>query len=139
MSKLAELGESVTQSVLDRVGKGFSEVQERTPLAYDLLEGKDAYLVVFDASGATQDDIQVRYLGGEIEVRIDRFRDLHQGYDMRFPGRGLALNGSLRLPDDAIVTPETAEATLTKNGTLEVRLPKDPAHTDVDVRDESTS
>ncbi len=70
-----------------------------------------------------------------MEVRIDRFRDFHEGYEMRFPGRGLALDGSVTLPSDAAVDPETAQATLESNGTLHVRVPR--ADTDHD-EDEAT-
>jgi HSP20 family molecular chaperone IbpA len=44
---------------------------------------------------------------------------------MRYPGRGLALDGSVTLPEDAVVDPDEATATLKKDGTLHVRVPKD--------------
>lgn len=121
---LREFGRSAVNTVLDRVGRGVSRVQERTPLAYDLLESPDAYLVVFDAPGATDGDLQVRFREGAVEVRIDRFRDFHEGFDMRFPGRGLSLDGRAELPHDAAVDPDGASATLSEHGTLRVRVPK---------------
>jgi len=90
----------------------------------DLLESDDAYLAVFDAPGATSSDVQVRFEDNSVEVRIDRFRDFHDGFEMRFPGRGLSLDGTIHLPPDADVDPDEADATLRTNGSLEVRVPK---------------
>lgn len=122
--RLKDVGESAVNTVLDRVGRGVATVQEKSPLAYDLLESEDAYLVVFDAPGAERSDVQVRFNEGAVEIRIDRFRDFHEGFDMRFPGRGLALDGHAELPPGAAVEPEDASSTLTDHGTLRVRVPK---------------
>ncbi|WP_435063170.1 Hsp20/alpha crystallin family protein [Halobaculum sp. EA56] len=122
--RLKDVGESAVNTVLDRVGRGVAKVQERSPLAYDLLESEDAYLVVFDAPGAERSDVQVRFNEGAVEVRIDRFRDFRDGFEMRFPGRGLALDGRAELPPGAAVAPEDATSTLAGNGTLRVRIPK---------------
>ena len=130
MGTIRDIGRSVGSAVVERVGRAASRVQESTPLASDLLESDDAYLVVFDAPGATTSDVQVRYRNGAVLVRIDRFRDYHEGFEMRFPGRGLSLDGRVRLPDDALVDPEHADATLRENGTLEVRIPKRPTGDD---------
>jgi HSP20 family molecular chaperone IbpA len=136
MTGIREIGESVANTVLERVGRGMSRVQERKPLPYDLLESDDAYLVVFDTPGVQRSDVQVRFLDGEVQVRVDRFRDFHEGFEMRFPGRGLSLDGEVTLPDDAAVDAEKAAATLADNGTLRIRIPKDDRATDVEVRDE---
>ncbi|MFB6108825.1 MAG: Hsp20/alpha crystallin family protein [Haloplanus sp.] len=138
MTGFREFGKSAANTVLERVGRGVGKVQERKPLPCDVLESDDAYLVVFDAPGATQSDVQVRYVDGEVQVRIDRFRDFHEGFEMRFPGRGLSLDGRARLPPDADVDAGEASATLTDNGTLEVRVPKerDADATAVEVRAE---
>jgi len=136
MSGLGEFGKSTMNAILERVGRGVSRVQERKPLPYDLLESDEAYLVVFDAPGATRSDVQVRFLEGEVQVRLDRFRDFHEGFEMRFPGRGLSLDGRAELPADASVDVSEASATLSTNGTLRVRIPKDGAATDVTVREE---
>jgi len=119
-----DIGESVSNAVLQRVGRASARAQEARGLSADVLESDDAYLVVFDAPGAEGTDVQVRFLDGAVEVRVDRFRPFHEGFDMRFPGRGLALDGEVRLPDDAAVDPDGATATLTDRGTLEVHLPK---------------
>ena len=122
--RLKELGESIAENTLERIGRGVSRIQEQRPLSYDLLESEDAYLVVFDAPGVQRKDVQVRFLDGEVRVRIDRFRDFHEGFEMRFPGRGLSLDGSAPIPQETAVEPEDATATVTDAGTLQVRLPK---------------
>ena len=121
---IRDIGRSVGSAILQRVGRAASKVQESKPLPVDLLESDDAYLVVFDAPGATGSDVQVRYADGAVLVRIDRFRDFHEGFEMLFPGRGLSLDGRADLPNDAVVDAEAATATLTENGTLQVRVPK---------------
>ena len=138
MSRLKTYGREAITTVLERVGRGISQVQERKPLDYDLLESDDAYLVVFDAPGASKDDVQVRFINGELEVRIDRFREFYEGFEMRFPGRGLTLSGTAELPEAASVTTGTTtpEATLTHAGTLHVRIPKSESAQEVTVEDE---
>ncbi|RBI63649.1 Hsp20/alpha crystallin family protein [halophilic archaeon] len=121
---LRELGRSVGNAVFQRVGRAASKVQETRPLPADLLESDDAYLVVFDAPGATGSDVQVRFADGAVLVRLDRFREFHEGFGMVFPGRGMSLDGRVELPPDAEVDANAASATLTDSGTLEVRVPK---------------
>ena len=130
---LRELGRSVGSAVLRRVGRAAGKVQESKPLPVDVLESDDAYLAVFDAPGATGSDVQVRYADGAVHVRIDRFRDFYEGFEMLFPGRGLSLDGKADLPADAAVDAEEASATLTENGTLRVHVPKREAATDDSV------
>jgi len=124
MSKLAGAGRSMADVVVKRVGRVAGRIQEAGFLPADVLSDDDAYLVVFDAPGATASDVQVRYRHGAVEVRIDRFREHYEGFEMRFPGRGMSLDGRARLPGDAQVDAGAATATLRDNGTLEVRLPK---------------
>lgn len=121
---IRDLGESVGDAVLTRAGRAAAAVQERRSLPVDLLERDDAYLAIVDAPGAVASDVQVRYTDGTVLVRIDRFREFHEGFQMRFPGRGLALGGEVELPEDAVVSAEHASATLTERGTLDVELPK---------------
>jgi HSP20 family molecular chaperone IbpA len=123
-NRLKQLGESIAETTVERIGRGVSRIQERRPLPYDVLESDDAYLIVFDAPGVRRQDVQVRFLDGEVKVRIDRFRDFHEGFEMRFPGRGLALDGSAPIPEEVPVAPDEATATVTDEGTLEVHLPK---------------
>ena len=136
MSGIVEAGRSAARRVLERVGRGWSKMQERRPLSYDLLESDDAYLVVFDAPGVRGEDLNVTYLDHTVEVELDRFRDFYDGYEMVFPGRGVSLSGSADLPRDANVTPEGANATLTRNGTLQVEIPKNDDASDVAVVEE---
>ncbi|ODR80614.1 heat-shock protein Hsp20 [Haladaptatus sp. W1] len=121
---LRELGRSTVTAVASKVGRAASKVQESRPIPSDLLESEDAYLIVFDAAGATGSDVQVRFVRDSVLVRIDRFRDFHEGFDMVFPGRGMSLDGQVELPADAEVDPKKATATLTDSGTLQVTVPK---------------
>lgn len=121
---IRDIGRSVGETVAENVGRAVGRLQEATPLSADLLESDDAYLVLFDAPGAAASDVQVRYEEGEVLVRIDRFREFREGYEMRYPGRGLALDGSVELPEDALVDPDGATATLREDGTLAVEVPK---------------
>jgi HSP20 family molecular chaperone IbpA len=138
MTRLSEIGESARNAVLEQVGRGMSRVQERTPLRHDVLESDDEYLVVFDAPGASRSDVQVRFVDNAVEVRIDRFRDFYEDFEMRFPGRGLSLQGRAELPDEAVVRPADSTATLTDRGELRVRIPKDERGRSVAVADEET-
>ena len=121
---IRDISRSVGETVAENVGRAAGRLQEAKPLSADVLESEDAYLVVFDAPGAAASDVQVRHEDGEVLVRIDRFREFREGYEMRFPGRGLALDGSVELPDDAAVDPDRATATLRSDGTLAVEVPK---------------
>jgi len=137
MSQLREFTEEIGETVLESVGRAVSKAQERTPLPVDLLESDDAYLAVFDAPDATTSDVQVQLSGRTVEVRLDRFREPREGFEMRFPGRGLTLDGHVTLPPDAAIDGEGATATLQENGTLQVRIPKRDDGTTVAVTDES--
>lgn len=140
MSRLPDveaLGERIGEAVLTRSGRAAARIQERGPLPVDLLATDEEYLAVFDAPGATASDVQVRYLDGEVLVRIDRFREFREGHEMRFPGRGLSLDGAVSLPADAVVAADAASATLSDRGTLEVRLPRiETAEVDVETPSE---
>ncbi|WP_436927820.1 Hsp20/alpha crystallin family protein [Halosimplex amylolyticum] len=141
MSKIRHIGESLGNAVLENVGRAMGRAQERTPLPVDLLESEEAYLAVFDAPGVRGSDVQVQYDDGAVEVRVDRFRGFHEGFEMRYPGRGLALDGRVELPEHARVDAEAATATLRDNGTLEVEIPKtdEPVEADVDEALETES
>jgi len=134
-----EFAEAVGGEVLKRAGRAASRVQEESPLPVDVLESDDEYLVVFDAPGASAGDVQVSYEGDEVRVRVDRFREFREGFEMVFPGRGLTLEGSARLPEDAVVNAKAARAELNDDGTLYVFLPKTGSNgtrIEVTVRDD---
>ncbi|MFW6018927.1 MAG: Hsp20/alpha crystallin family protein [Halapricum sp.] len=124
MTSLRDVGKTISSTVLENVGRAMGRAQERTPLPVDLLESDEAYLAVFDAPGVTSSDVQVRLTERTIEVRIDRFRDVYESFEMVLPGRGMALDGAVTLPEDAPIDPEGTTATLHDNGTLRVQVPK---------------
>lgn len=124
MSRLRELRESIGSTVLDGIGRASARVQERKPLPVDLLESEESYLAVFDAPGVEAPDVAVRFEHGVLHVRIDRFREFYDDYEMRLPGRGMSLDSEVALPADASVDSAGATATVTANGTLRVELPK---------------
>ncbi len=129
---IRDVGETLGSKAMEAVGRAMARTQEHGGLGVDLLTSEDAYLAVFDAPGAQGEDVQARYEDGAVLVRIDRFREHREGFEMRFPGRGLSLDGRVELPDDADVDPDGATATLADNGTLQVRVPRtdDPATAD---------
>jgi HSP20 family protein len=131
-----EFVQSIGNTVMKQIGRVASRFQEERALASDLLESEDEYLVVFDVPGVTTSDVAVRYESGAIRVRVDRFRDHYEGYTMRFPGRGLSLDGRRRLPQDADVDASAARARLDGDGTLSVFLPK--RESGFDTGDEDT-
>jgi HSP20 family molecular chaperone IbpA len=121
---IREFSESLGDAIFETIGRTVGRVQENTRLQADLLESDDAYLVVFDTPGANASELQVRYIDDRIEVQLDRFRSFYDDYELRFPGRGLTLDGSITLPEDGDIDPEAASATLKQTGALHVRVPK---------------
>lgn len=121
---LGNLPKSVGSVLYRQVGRANGQVQNHRSLPVDVLENETSYQVVFDAPGAEPDDVQVRYLEGTVKIQIDRFRQFRDGYEMRFPGRGMELAGEADLPPDAIVEPDSGRATLTETGTLRIDIPK---------------
>jgi HSP20 family protein len=138
------VGESVGSAVFGTLGRVMARTQEKRGLPVDLLESNDAFLAIFDAPGAQDGDVQVRFEGDTVFVRLDRFRATHDEYEMTYPGRGLALAGEVTLPDGATVDPAGATAVLKDDGTLHVRLPKvesstghDGSHIETEADDEA--
>lgn len=122
---LGNLRKSIGDALYRQVGHANGRVQEHRPLPVDVLETDGSYRVVFNAPGTEPDDVQVRYLDGNVRVCIDRFREYREGYEMRFPGRSMELDGEAELPDDAVVDPDAGTATLTENGALRIDIPKE--------------
>jgi HSP20 family molecular chaperone IbpA len=121
---IREFGERIERAVLEGVGRVASRYQESKPLAVDLLENDDEYLAVFDAPGAQSSDVDVRFDDRTVRVTVDRFREFHEGFELRVPGRGLTLRGEVDLPAEADVDPDAASAVLSRNGTVAVHVPK---------------
>lgn len=121
---LRGIGKSLGKGLYRGVGHTSSQIQEMRSLPVDVLEGEGSYLLVFDAPGVEREDVQVRYVDGSVKIRTDRFRNGYDGYEMRFPGRGMALDGEAELPDDASVDPGDASAWIADDGTLHVEVPK---------------
>lgn len=121
---IRKFGDTIGSGVFRTLGRAVGRTQEHRPLPVDLLESDDAYLAVFDAPGALGTDVQVRYERGEVVVRVDRFREFRDDFEMQFPGRGLSLDGRVSLPEDAAVDPASATATLKTDGTLYVHVPR---------------
>ncbi len=122
---LKDIGGSVGNVLYRQIGRVNSYTQRKRSLPADILENDTSYLVVFDAPGAEAEELQVRYLDGTVNVQVGRFRQFHDGFRMRFPGRSMSLEGEAELPDDAIVEPDAGTARLTEVGTLNVEIPKD--------------
>jgi len=97
---------------------------EVAPALYQVFFDDDLEVDVTGSVGVTASDVQVRYVDDRVKVRIDRFRQFYDEFEMVYPGRGLSLEGSTRLPDHAHVDTDAASATLSDDGTLEVRIPK---------------
>ena len=96
----------------------------------DLLETADQFLIHADAPGVEEDDVQVRYVDGEVFLRIDRFRHPHDGFELVVDGRSMSLDGRVSLPEMTAVDPTLAEATLNGDGTLHITIPKGEAVAD---------
>lgn len=138
------VAESIGDTVFGTLGRVMARAQEKSSLPVDLLESDDAYLAIFDAPGAQREDITVRFEDGEIYLRVDRYRKPYDEFEMTVPGRGLALDGSVSLPEEATVDPDVASATLRDDGTLHVRVPKaqiesDRERSDIEPTEEETA
>lgn len=118
------LARTLGRAAVEGASRLADRVQQPRSLPVDLLEGEAEYLAVMDAPGVEHSDVQVRFVDDELLVRVDRFRSHYEGLEMLDPGRGMTLEGRVRLPPDAGIEPREAEAHLTDRGTLEVHLPK---------------
>ena len=92
-----------------------------------MLENDVSYLVIFDTPGTAPEDLEVRYVTGRVRIRVDRFREFYDGFEMRFPGRSMELDGEIELPEDAVVDPEAATARVSDVGTVKIEIPKEDA------------
>jgi len=130
---LKDLKQSVGNALYRQLGRASGHVQNTRSLPVDVLEDDTSYLVVFDAPGTEPEDVQVRYLQGRVKIRLERFRQFRDRFEMRFPGRGMTLDGEAELPADAAVDPDAGTARLSETGTLRIEIPKDTAVEDAEV------
>lgn len=130
MKRSLRRGRDLGQGALRRLGRVAGRLHERSDPRSDLLESEDAYLIVLDAPGASPADVQVRYDDGSVKVRVDRFRDHHEGFEMLYPGRGLSFDAAVSLPADADVDPSAGTAVVSDDGTLRITVPKAGPETD---------
>jgi len=99
----------------------------------DLLESDDAYLLVLDVPGVTEDTLEVTVAGGRLSIEGRRAKPGTEGYRYVEEQRDPGLAVDVPIPPDA--TAEAAAATVDR-GVLEVRLPKRAAAvTEIEVGD----
>ncbi|MFB6154139.1 MAG: Hsp20/alpha crystallin family protein [Halodesulfurarchaeum sp.] len=92
----------------------------------DLLESADAYLLVLDLPGVTDEGIDLRAGDHHLELEAHREKRVPEGFEYRDEGRSLFLDATIPLPPDAL--PGEATATM-ESGVLEVTLPKEATQT----------
>jgi HSP20 family molecular chaperone IbpA len=100
----------------------------------DLLESDDAYLLVVDLPGASEETVDVGVTDGRLEIEARREKEVPMEYSYLQEERSLFLDADLPLPPDA--TGAGAEATIDR-GVLELRLPKRDAAPEQEIPIES--
>jgi len=100
----------------------------------DLLESDDAYLLVVDLPGASEETVDVGITDGRLEIEARREKDVPMEFSYLQEERSLFLDADLPLPPDA--TGADAEATIDR-GVLELRLPKRDATPEQEIPIES--
>jgi len=100
----------------------------------DLLESDDAYLLVIDLPGASEQTVDVGVTDGRLEIEARREKDVPMEFSYLQEERSLFLDADLPLPPDA--TGAGAEATIDR-GVLELRLPKRDASPEQEIPIES--
>jgi HSP20 family molecular chaperone IbpA len=87
----------------------------------DLLESDDAYLLVIDLPGATDETVDVTLEDGRLRIEARREKSVPGSFHYLTEERALFLDAELPLPPDA--TGADAEGEIEK-GVLRLRLPK---------------
>lgn len=104
-------------SLLRRIGK-------RLPTSADMLESTDEFLVLINVPGCDEDEIDLRFVRGNLKVRAEREKTHHEeGYELVSEGRPQRISETVPIPAEVEV--DEAEAKY-ENGVLRVRLPKAP-------------
>ena len=119
------LRRGLTYALYRQAGRLRSQIQRTRSLPADVIETTDTYLLVFDAPGVSSEQLEVRYHNGTVRIGVDRFRSRPDGFDLRFAGRSMELDGAVDLPSEAVVDPELATAHLGDAGTVSIELPKE--------------
>ena len=101
---------------------------------FDLLEGDDAYLVVFDVPGASPATVDVEVRDGALYLETRREERFPDDYEYVEENRNHDRELRIGLPSDV----GTEIETVVERGVVEVRLPKQETATKIDVvEDES--
>ena len=100
-------------SLLRRIGK-------RLPTSADMLESEEEFLVLINAPGCDEDEIDLRFVKGSLKVNAER-SETHEGYVPVREERPGRISETVPVPDDVDV--DAAEATY-ENGVLHITLPK---------------
>lgn len=100
-------------SLLRRIGK-------RLPTSADMLESDDEFLVLINAPGCDEDEIDLRFVKGNLKVNAER-DEVYEGYVSVREERPARISETVPVPADVDI--DGAEATY-ENGVLHVRLPK---------------
>jgi HSP20 family protein len=96
----------------------------------DLLENDEAYLLVLDMPGVTEETIDIDVTNGRLQIEARREKDVPIEFDYVSEERPLFLDAELPLPPDA--TGAGADATVGR-GVLEITLPKQSSAPDESV------
>ncbi len=103
------------------------------PLAADLLESENAYLVVLDIPGAAAETTTVETTNGSLRVETDRTPPLPEDALVVHDGRPDELSLELPLPADADASETHASLT---DGVLEVTIPRRTSGTSIPIEGE---
>lgn len=87
----------------------------------DLLEADDAYLLVVDLPGVTEETLDTRIADGKLQIEARREKDVSPEFRYVEEERPIFLDAELPLPPDA--TGADATGTIDR-GVLELTLPK---------------
>jgi len=113
-------------SLLRRIGK-------RLPTSADMLESDDEFLVLINVPGCDEEDIDLRFVKGNLKVRAER-DGKPEGYRLVSEERPKSITETVPIPAEVEV--DEAEATY-EDGVLRVRLPKAPEAKEPEEIDET--
>lgn len=103
------------------------------PVAVDLHEAEDAYLIVADLPGATEKTTTIDATDERLQIVARRELQLPEAGSIIRQERPERLELELPMPAEAV--PDEAEASLAK-GVLEIRIPRGPSGTNIPITEE---